>query len=299
MQPPQNPPEQSPQQSPAQPPQDAPLGDDHEYGCNVADGYASLASAASPPENSQRPQAQALAKARLPMSRRTQYLLLAGVLMTAFVCGPAIWVLAAHPSSFSSQAVGPHATTIPYLTPTSYYTPVPTIPVSSGTLRAIIYTPTLGGTLGAFQQKYGPSTDGSGLTYTAVVAGQPVQMLIAPGDPSKSLDGRAHVVEVQVWVPSDRLTIEQWSATTVSAIVKAFLPTDARFQRTASVSRLGDVVVTEHIYISKGMASTFTPDQFIHASDGTQVPIGTVNYFCERQPPATSGYELCDISIGD
>jgi hypothetical protein len=232
------------------------------------------------------------------MSRRTRYLIVASVLLTVFVCGPTAWVLATRTSLLSSQAVGPRATNTPYLTPTSYYTPVPTIPVSTGPLSGIIYTPTLGGALGAFQQQYGSSTDGSGLTYTAVVAGQPVQMLIAPGDPSKSPDGQAHVVEVQVWAPSDRLTSEHWGATTAAAVVKALLPADVRFQRTASASRLGDIVVTEHIYTSKGMAGTFTPDQFIHPSDGAQAPVGTVNYFCERQPPATSGYELCDISIG-
>lgn len=227
-----------------------------------------------------------------------RYLIVAGVLLTAFICGPATWVLATHPSSLPWQAVGPHATNTPYLTPTSYYTPVPTIPVSTGTLSGIIYTPTLGGSIGAFQQRYGPSTDGSGLTYTAVVAGQQVQMLIGPDDPSKSLDGRAHIVEVQVWVPSDRLGSEQWSATTAAAVVKALLPTDARFQRTTSISRLGDIVVTEHIYTSKGMAGTFTPDQFINVSGNAQAPVGTVSYFCEQQPPATSGYELCDITIG-
>jgi hypothetical protein len=232
------------------------------------------------------------------MSRRTHYLIVAGVLITAFICCPAAWVLAARTSSSSSQAFGPHATSTPYLTPTSYYTPVPTIAVSPGALSTIIYTPTLGGTIGAFQQRYGPSTDGSGLTYTAVIAGQPVQMLLAPNDPSKSLDGRAHIVEVQVWVPSDQLGSEHWSTTTATAVVKALLPTDARFRRTISVSRLGDIVVAEHIYTSKGMAGTFTPDQFITASGNAQVPVGTVNYFCERQPPATSGYELCDISIG-
>jgi len=232
------------------------------------------------------------------MSRRTRNLILAGVLLIVFVCGPTAWVLAAHTSLLSSQVVGSRATNTPYLTPTSYYTPVLTVPAPPGALSATIYTPTLGGTVGAFQQQYGPSTDGSGLTYTAMAAGQPVQMLIEPGDPSKSFDGRAHVVELQVWVPSDRITSEQWSATTAAAVVKALLPADARFQRTTSASRLGDIVVTEYLYTSKGIAGTFTPDQFIHASDGAQAPVGTVNYFCESQPPATSGYELCDVSIG-
>ncbi len=300
MQPPQNPPEQSPQQSPQQtsqqPPRDALYGGDHNQRHNGADGDANDASAAPPFESPH--QAQPHIQARPPLSRRTRCLIVASTLLAVFVCGSTAWVLAAHTSLLSSQVVGSRATNTPYLTPTSYYTPVPTIPVSPGTLSAIIYTPTLGGSLGAFQQKYGPSTDGSGLTYTAVIAGQPVQMLIAPGDPSKSFDGRAHVVEVQVWAPSDRLASEHWSASTVAAIVNMLLPADARFQRTASISRLGDIVVTEHIYTSKGMASTFTPDQFITASSGAQVSVGTVNYFCERQPPATSGYELCDVSIG-
>lgn len=291
MQPPQNPPEQFPQQPSQQPPQDALYGDDHDQGHSVADGGdANDATTAPPPANPPQPRIQT----RPPRSRRTRYLILAGVLLIVFACGPAAWVLAAHTSLLSSQAVGSHATPTPYLTPTSYYTPVPTIPVAPDT----IYTPTLGGSLGAFQQKYGPSTDGSGLTYTAVIAGQPVQMLIAPGDPSKSPDGRPHVVQVQVWVPSDRLASEHWSATTAAAIAKALLPPDARFQRTASISRLGDILVTEYLYTSKGMADTFTPDQFITASDGAQAPVGTVNYFCEQQPPATSGYELCDITIG-
>jgi len=47
-----------------------------------------------------------------------RYLIVTGVLLTAFICGPAAWVLATHPSSLPWQAAGPHATNTPYLTPT-------------------------------------------------------------------------------------------------------------------------------------------------------------------------------------
>src|SRR6185312_17507660 len=84
MQPPQHPPEQSPR--------DAPYGDDDDQRHSTVDGDSShdsshdanQATAAPPTESQQQPQSQA----RPPMSRRTRYLILAGVLLTAFVCGP-------------------------------------------------------------------------------------------------------------------------------------------------------------------------------------------------------------------
>ena len=78
-----------------------------------------------------------------------------------------------------------------------------------------------------------------------------------------------------------------------STLSKKFLPADAHYKYTATTNGVRD-----YVYSSKGMAATFTADQFTNNFGNVHVPAGTVNYSCQRVAPATSGYELCDISIG-
>lgn len=154
---------------------------------------------------------------------------------------------------------------------------------------AAIFAPTLGGTKGDFQQQYGAATDSNGLTYEITLAGQDVAIMLALDDANQSLDGQPHIADLQVQAKGGA----QWSNTTANTIAKTFLPADATYQKTVTTNGVRD-----YVYYSKGMAATFTADQFTNNFGDVHVPPGTVNYSCQTVPPATNGYELCDISIG-
>jgi hypothetical protein len=165
---------------------------------------------------------------------------------------------------------------------------------------ASIFAPTVGGTTADFLRKYGPATDGSGLSYDATIAGQRVQITLALDEPGQSFDGRAHVTDVEVQATDFLRGSEPWSATTANAIAKAFLPADAHFQRTGTITPMGNGngFVRDNVYYSSGMAATFTPGAFTNGFGDRRVPVGTVHYFCQTLPPATSGYAWCIITIG-
>jgi hypothetical protein len=114
-------------------------------------------------------------------------------------------------------------------------------------------------------------------------------MLVSLDDASQSLDGQIYVIDVEV----QSVGGEQWSATTASAIAKTLLPADAHYEYANTTNGVRD-----YVYSSKGMAATFTADQFTNNFGNVKVSAGTVNYSCQRVASATSGYEMCDISIG-
>jgi hypothetical protein len=163
-----------------------------------------------------------------------------------------------------------------------------------------IFAPTVGGTIDDFHRQYGKASDSQGLSYVATIAGQQVQITLAVDDPSQSLDGYAHVTDVEVQAADFLRGSEPWSATTATAIAKAFLPADARFQRAVTKIPVGNgnAVISDYIYYSSRMAMTFTPSAFTKGFGDKRVPAGTVHYFCQALPPATSGYDWCLITIG-
>jgi hypothetical protein len=163
-----------------------------------------------------------------------------------------------------------------------------------------IFAPTVGGTIDDFQRQYGKSSDSHGLRYVATIAGQQVQITLAVDDPSQSLDGYAHVTDVEVQSVDFLRGSEPWSATTATAIAKTFLPADARFQRAVTNIPVGNgnAVMSDYVYYSSGMTTTFTPGAFTNGAGDKRVPVGTVHYFCQALPPVTSGYDWCVVTIG-
>lgn len=163
-----------------------------------------------------------------------------------------------------------------------------------------IFAPTVGGTIADFQRQYGKASDSHGLSYVATIAGQQVQITLAVDDPSQSLDGYAHVTDVEVQAADFLRGSEPWSASTANAIAKAFLPADAQFRRAVTKIPVGNgnAVISDYVYYSNGMTTTFTPSAFTNGLGDKRVPVGTVHYFCQALPPATSGYDWCIITIG-
>lgn len=163
-----------------------------------------------------------------------------------------------------------------------------------------IFAPTVGGTIADFQRQYGKASDSHGLSYVATIAGQQVQITLAVDDPSQSLDGYAHVTDVEVQAADFLRGSEPWSASTADAIAKAFLPADAQFQRAITKIPVGNgnAVISDYVYSSSAMTTTFTPGAFTSGFGDKRVLVGTVHYFCQALPPATSGYDWCLITIG-
>ena len=161
-------------------------------------------------------------------------------------------------------------------------------PISIATIPPPRAMATLGGTLGDFTQRYGNSTDDSGLSYTATLAGQRVRIVVALDDASQSGDGQEHVIAIDVQPPSDALGVETWDATTADAIAHFFLPVDAQLRRTVTIN--GD---TYHIYFSDAMAAIMMPGQYTNAP-------GSLNYYCHAWPPSATAtdYGQCHIAIG-
>lgn len=165
-------------------------------------------------------------------------------------------------------------------------------PVPTATITPTITPPqmgaALGGTLGDFTQRYGASTDESGLSYAATLAGQRVRIVVALDDASQSRDGQEHVIAIDVQVPGDALGVESWDATTADAIAHFFLPVDAQLRRTFTIN--GD---TYHVYFSDEMAAIIAPGQYTNAP-------GSLNYSCHAWPPSATatGYGQCHIAIG-
>src|SRR5690348_12075593 len=201
---------------------------------------------------------------RKMMSRRVQYLIVAGAVLVTILCCGGVLAVGLNDSSPSTQAVSATVTdaaaaaaTVPF-TPFSFTvapsTPTPVPPTEPALAPSdVIFAPTLGGTIDDFQQRFGPDTDGNGTAYEATIAGQKVEVTLTLDDTTQSLDGQTHVVDVQVQaVPG-----EQWSSAVASTIAKAFLPSDARYQKTTTTSGVRD-----YVYYSKGMKATFTADQF-------------------------------------
>ena len=90
-------------------------------------------------------------------------------------------------------------------------------------------TPTLGGTLTDFQQRFSATTDSSGLMYAATIAGQRALILLTFDEPSQSQDGQQHVAIIAVQVPGDALGAETWSQATADHIAQTFLPPTRSF----------------------------------------------------------------------
>src|SRR6185437_15736085 len=149
-------------------------------------------------------------------------------------------------------------------------------PTPTATIPPPRATATLGGTLGDFAQRYGNSTDDSGLSYAATLAGQRVRIVVALDDASQSKDGQEHVIAIDVQPPSDALGVETWDATTADAIAHFFLPVDAQLRRTVTIN--GD---TYHIYFSDEMAAYFSDEMAAIMTPGqyTNAP-GSLNYYC-------------------
>lgn len=148
---------------------------------------------------------------------------------------------------------------------------------------------TLGGTLEAFQQRYGPAVE-SGLMYTATITGQRTLIILTLVTPRQSRDGQRRVVSIAAQVPGEALGVETWDAATADAIARAFLPVDARFQDTLTATDDSGVTHLIHLYTSEGLAATFAPP----ATAAT----GAFNYTCHAWPPSVSGYGQCLISLG-
>ena len=93
-------------------------------------------------------------------------------------------------------------------------------------------TPTRGGTMADFQQRYGAATDSSGLLYAATIVGQHVliTLILTLGDPSESQDGQQRVAIIAVQVPGDALGEETWSQEIAHQIAQNFLPLDAQIR---------------------------------------------------------------------
>ncbi len=161
-------------------------------------------------------------------------------------------------------------------------------PIPTATIPPPRAMATLGGALGDFTQRYGNSTDDSGLSYEAILAGQRVRIVVALDDASQSRDGQQHVIAIDVQPPSDALGVETWDATTADAIAHFFLPVDAQLRRTVTIN--GD---TYHIYFSDEMAAIMAPGQYTNAP-------GSLNYSCHAWPPSATatGYGQCHIAIG-
>jgi hypothetical protein len=242
-----------------------------------------------PPQSFQPPQQPQQSPRQ--MSRALQYLIVAGaVLLTVGSCGGVVALAVNASNSSTSQANNAFPTDTPYLAPTyPPSTPAPTTPAPTVAPSLVIFAPTLGGTINDFDQRYGPYTDGIAKAYEWTIAGQKVEITLSLDDTTQSLDGQMHVVDVQVRAAAG----EQWSSTVASTIAKTFLPADAKYQKTTTTSGVRD-----YVYLSKGMKATFTADQFTNGFGNVTVAAGTANYSCQRVAPATSGYELCDISIG-
>lgn len=167
-------------------------------------------------------------------------------------------------------------------------------PLASATPQspASVHAPTLGGTINDFLGRYQVVSGTGNLVYDGAIAGQKVEITLGPDLPAQSRDGVAHIAVVTISVPANALRVEQWSAALADQIASAFLPADARFQRTVTVHG-----ATDHIYTSASIAATFTPDQFVTDAN-TPVPVGTFDVLCLPLPLSNTGLEQCTIAIG-
>ena len=140
---------------------------------------------------------------------------------------------------------------------------------------------TFGGTIAAFQAKYGdPQPHGSGAArqWKVTINGIHVLVSVTP-DSDTASDGQNHIIAMTI-VPDGGF----WSQSTAGQILSTFLPGDATYQKDQSVPGVG----LARLYLSPDLGATFPASDFAD-SQGNLVSPGTFWAFFN---PSLNGYVL-------
>lgn len=167
-------------------------------------------------------------------------------------------------------------------------TRAPTVPPATATPHGpqLLSTATIGGTEAAFQTAYGPpSGTGSAKTYNFTQPGI-IGMVTATPSSDSSADGQQHIVSLRIGPASG-----VWDATTATPICAAFVPADAKFQKTMNVAGYGP----ERVYQSAALAQVFPASAFTDSATGNVVTPGT---FAMELGAAFPGNIGCIIILG-
>jgi hypothetical protein len=164
-------------------------------------------------------------------------------------------------------------------TPTATFTPTAT-PTPAG--PRILTGATLGGLQDAFQAKYGaPEGTGTAKLYHFTIGGKDGVVDATTFSTSVSSDGKLHVVSLRIGPPA-----ATWTAAEAQPICSAFLPPDAKYRKTQTVSGYGK----ERVYTSASLALSFNKGEFNGAPAGT---------FSMELWPGTAGNTGCILILGE
>jgi hypothetical protein len=166
-----------------------------------------------------------------------------------------------------------------------------TTKVPSNTISAV-----LGGSPNAFTAKYGQPNDHSGngeLRFERCNNSKWDQLSLS----QISLESKSGPIASIVVLPCPPAS---WSLAQANAICSAFLPPDAKYQRSVQVAnadKQGPSV--DKIYYSATLAHTFAADNFTDNNDALVQPgLLDVNYFYVSNSD-TSHVNVCDLELGD
>jgi hypothetical protein len=120
----------------------------------------------------------------------------------------------------------------------------------------VITDATLGGTIAAFQAKYGtPQADGSGSTraWKITIQGIPALISVTPANDAAS-DGQDHIIAIHIGPDGST-----WNQSTADEVIQTFLPADATYQKDQEVPGVG----TAQVYLSPDLGATFPASDFV------------------------------------
>ena len=145
--------------------------------------------------------------------------------------------------------------------------------------------PYLGGTESNFQMAFGAPTLNASQSrhYDATLDGAHAVIVALVGT-----DGVTDRMRFLRIAPAEGVT---WPAGTGLALVKKFLPPDAKYQKDKPSSDVG----IEHVYVSQLLAASFPASVFTDIDTGAALTPGTFDYYCGGDVNADGG---CALNLG-
>jgi hypothetical protein len=152
--------------------------------------------------------------------------------------------------------------------------------------------PVLGGSASAFVAKFGLPQEGdtaTSKTFNIVEQGHAMQLYVDADVPT--LDGGNHVYVVNINPPP--VYGAGLNPTVAVAFIKTFLPPDAKHVR----DTMGSNGMMDHIYLSAGLAATWSGQYFENYANNKPNPPGTFDWQCPPNPHG-AGVAMCEMGIG-